>query len=238
MAPDVDEASRQKLQCVGCHYLFAYVDAVVSQLLPTAYEAPASPLPSVDASGAATPAAATRPADADEPMPDADPIEAPTPDAAPDARANGPADDEVYAAAEASGDYVEMAFNFDNPKVARRVATALRNHGRVVSHNIDTAAALACNQCVEVLVTGPDATSIVYYITDYMTKIGYTKESLANQTLLALARLHKRTGEEADADLSGEERLRKAMVCVLNGAARGVTFGGPLVDVGARKALF
>jgi len=34
--------------------------------------------------------------------------------------------------------------------------------------------------------------------------------------------------------MAGEERLRRAMVSVVNGAARGVTFGGPLVGAGAR----
>jgi len=30
--------------------------------------------------------------------------------------------------------------------------------------------------------------------------------------------------------MAGEERLRRSMISVLNGAARGVTFGGPLVN--------
>ena len=56
---------------------------------------------------------------------------------------------------------------------AKRVATVLRDHGFVVGHNRDASAALPCNQNVAVLVTGPDAIATIYYITDYMTKMGY-----------------------------------------------------------------
>ena len=111
-------------------------------------------------------------------------------------------------------DELSVRFDCRSKNDAVRVATVLRDNGFAVSHCPLTSAALPCNQCVEVLVTGPDAVATIYYITNYMTKCGcptvryastraedtslrrYTKETLANQTLLALARLDRKTSAE------------------------------------------
>jgi len=221
--------------------------------------APATTAPDETAPGVAPPEAVPEEATADAADPDVPPRKRlrRQPDAEPapsddeelpdapmlDAHGLGPAADEMPEAWAAFRDQLEalpaeqqraeIRLGYGTPQEAARVATVLRDNGFEVGHNRDASAALPCNQNVTVLVTGPDAVATIYYITNYMTKMGYTKESLANQSLLALARLDRRISAEEDADMAGEERLRRSMISVLNGAARGVTFGGPLVGAGA-----
>ena len=83
---------------------------------------------------------------------------------------------------------------------------------------MDATAAFPSNQCLEITLTGPDAISKVFYITEYVTKNGYTKEDLTILKLAALDGLKKRVPDDVDAAMDPVARARKMSVATLNRA--------------------
>ena len=136
-----------------CATLFRYLDRVVNQHLPSEYLAPA-------AAPEATPASSNdeaAPADArgDTPMPDAPP-----------ATAAGPCAHGHVHVEHHNAERVTIAAKGLEAESAARIVVDLRSNGFVVSHNVDATAAFPSNQCLEITLTGPDAISKVFYITE------------------------------------------------------------------------
>jgi len=135
-----------------CLALFRYLDRVVNQNLPSEYVASAAPESAPATSDAAPPAG-----ERDTPMPDA-------PSAGP-----GPCTHEHVHVDHHDDEHVTITDKNLGPvdaERATRIVTDLRSNGFVVSHNVDATAAFPSNQCLEITLTGPDAISKVFYITE------------------------------------------------------------------------
>ena len=130
-----------------------------------------------------------------------------------------------------------------------RVVTIVRDHGMLVSHNCETTAAFPSNQCIEMILDGPDALTKAIYVTNYVTKNGMTEEDFSLINIAALETLSMRidgddndnvddgdNGDNGDNDDNGDIAAaaasmdpialnRKMILACLNRASKNIPIG-------------